>query len=315
MTIRSVRAVANTRTPAATRPLGAAIGALGGFWSRGRRVERACYVLGGVLLLSGLFHLGVFAVLGGPWQGPVSWRKPTTFGLSFGLTLITITWVSTFLPLRERARTGWLGVFAAACTLEVVLIGLQTWRRRPSHFDLETPFDAVVARLLAVGGGVLIVVIVALAIAALRRDTRQTASMRLALQAGFLSLLAALAVGGAMIARGMVQVAGGHQQEAYVVGGSLKPAHAVTMHGILVLPALAWVLSFVPWSEARRLRLTRWAVGGYALLAMVVVVAAIAGVDLARPPRLVLVLAGVGALALVVAGVVALVAGVRPRVP
>src|SRR3569833_2274587 len=83
------------------------------FWSRGRRVERVCYAIGAALLASGLFHLLVFAIDGGPWEGPVSWRKPTTFGLSFGLTLITIAWVTSFLTLGARARTALLSVFAA----------------------------------------------------------------------------------------------------------------------------------------------------------------------------------------------------------
>ena len=59
------------------------------------RVEQACYLIGAALIISGLFHLGVFAVRGGPWQGPVSWRKPATFGLSFGISLISVTWVAS----------------------------------------------------------------------------------------------------------------------------------------------------------------------------------------------------------------------------
>ena len=87
------------------RPPAAAMrAALRGIWSDGRRVERACYAVGGLLMLSGLVHLLVFAVDGGPWTGPVSWRKPVTFGLSFGLTLITIAWVSSSLDLGDRAR-------------------------------------------------------------------------------------------------------------------------------------------------------------------------------------------------------------------
>jgi hypothetical protein len=57
----------------------------------------------------------VFLVDGGPWEGPVSWRKPTTFGISFGLTLITIAWVSSYLVMRPRTRAWLLGVFAADC--------------------------------------------------------------------------------------------------------------------------------------------------------------------------------------------------------
>src|SRR5262249_7034831 len=121
------------------------------FWSRGRTVERLCYVIGAVLFAGGLFHLGVFAVDGGPWLGPVSWRKPVTFGVSFGLTLVTMAWVTSFLPLGERNRARLLGVFAAACVLETALVTLQAWRHVPSHFNNETPFDTAITRILAVG--------------------------------------------------------------------------------------------------------------------------------------------------------------------
>src|SRR3954468_23847697 len=97
-----------------------------------RTVERVCYAVGAVLLLAGLFHLGVYAVRGGPWEGPVSWRKPTTFGLSFGLTLITVTWVSSYLRMRARTRAVLLGVFAADCVVEVAGITGQAWRGTPS---------------------------------------------------------------------------------------------------------------------------------------------------------------------------------------
>jgi len=98
------------------------------FWRRGRAVERVGYLVGAVLLASGLIHFALLAISGGSWAGPLSLRKPTTFGLSFGLTLITVTWVTSFLKLRDRARNTILGVFTAACALETALVSLQTWR-------------------------------------------------------------------------------------------------------------------------------------------------------------------------------------------
>ena len=130
---------------------------------------KTCYRIGAVLLLSGLFHLSMLITSGDTWTGPLSWRKPATFGLSFGLTLITIVWVASYLPLSGRARRGWLGAFAVACAGEVALITVQAWRRVPSHFNMETPLDTAIARVLAAGGAVLIIVIAALTIAAFRR--------------------------------------------------------------------------------------------------------------------------------------------------
>jgi hypothetical protein len=234
-------------------------------WVRGRRPERFCYVLGALLMGAGVFHAAVFIIDGGPWYGPVSWRKPTTFGLSFGVTLIAVTWVATHLSIAERLRALLLGVFAADCVVEVGGITLQAWRHVPSHMNRKTPFNSAVSTVLAAGGGVLVVVLGTLAVASFRPNPQVPVSMRLALRAGFVSLMTGLVTGAAMIARGAVEVNAGHQQQAYHDIGFLKPVHAVSLHGILVLPGLAWLLSLGPWDEARRTRAVAIAAVGYGL--------------------------------------------------
>ncbi|MEU9453294.1 hypothetical protein [Streptomyces sp. NPDC048277] len=229
-----------------------------------RPVERLCHTTGVLLVLSGLAHLVVFAVDGGPWYGPVSWRKPVTFGLSFGLTLIAVTWVTSYLRIGERLRTVLLLVFAADCVVEVGGITLQAWRRVPSHLDMETPFDTAVSMSLAVGGGVLVVLLTVFAVASFRRRPAGPVGMALAVRSGFAILLVALASGAAMIARGVVLVRTGHQEAAYASTAPLKPLHGVSLHAVLVLPALAWLLSRTSWREQVRWRAVAAAVGCYA---------------------------------------------------
>jgi hypothetical protein len=216
-------------------------------------MRKACYAIGAALILSGLFHLVVFAIDGGPWEGPVSWRKAVTFGLSFGLTLISVTWVTSYLKVSPVL----LGIFAADCVAEVGLITMQAWRHVPSHFNMETPFNTAISMTLAVGGALLIIVLVTFAIAAFRGNPDLPPSMQLALRAGFATLLIGLAAGAAMIARGVTLVNTGHQQLAYELGGFLKPLHAVSLHGVLVLPLVAAV--------TKNLALVRLAVAAYAL--------------------------------------------------
>jgi hypothetical protein len=233
-----------------------------------RTIERACYLIGAVLIVSGLFHLGVFALRGGPWFGPVSWRKPTTFGLSFGLSLISITWVASYLRLGDRARAWLLGIFAVDCILEVAGITVQAWRQVPSHFNTETPLDTVIAMSLAIGGAVLIIVLGALAVVAWRGRIDAAPSMRLAIRAGFALLLAGLATGAAMIAKGEILIREGNRQAAYDTAGSLKWVHGVTLHAVLVLPAFAWLLSRLPRGERDQVRLVKIAIGVYAVAAL-----------------------------------------------
>ncbi|MEV6540781.1 hypothetical protein [Streptomyces sp. NPDC051665] len=233
--------------------------------TRVRPAERLCHATGALLIVSGLVHLVVFAVDGGPWYGPVSWRKPVTFGLSFGATLIAVTWVTSYLRVGARLRTVLLVVFAADCAVEVGGITLQAWRRVPSHLDMETPFDTAVSMTLAVGGGVLVVLLTVFAVASFRHRPTGPTGMALAVRSGFAILLVALASGAAMIARGVVLARTGHQEAAYHSTAPLKPLHGVSLHAVLVLPALAWLLSRTTWSEAVRRRTLTVAVGCYVI--------------------------------------------------
>ncbi|MGW5474987.1 hypothetical protein [Streptomyces sp. NPDC004008] len=260
--IRIPAATAPDRT-AGTAPAAVPIGRTGAVCRAARPVERLCLATGAALVLSGLVHLLVFAVDGGPWDGPVSWRKPFTFGLSFGLTLIAVTWVTSYLRIGARSRTVLLVVFAVDCVVEVAGITLQAWRHVPSHLNTTTPFDTAVAMMLAVGGGVLVVVLSVFAAAAFRQRPDGPAGMPLALRSGFAILMVGLLSGAVMIARGVVLSRTGHQQAAYHSTAPLKPLHGVSLHAVLVLPALTWLLSRTAWSGTAKRRVLRAAVGAY----------------------------------------------------
>jgi hypothetical protein len=96
-------------------------------------------------------------------------------------------------------------------------------------------------------------------------------SMALAIRTGLLLLLVAQGIGGWMIQHGVGPAGDGVREGLTTFGaaGVMKVPHAVGIHAIQVLPALAWLLSFAALPERRRLRLVRMAVLGYvALLAV-----------------------------------------------
>jgi hypothetical protein len=66
------------------------LASLFGYWERRAPAQTFLYAVGAGLVAVGLFHLGVFLVNGGAWKGPLSWRKPVTFGLSFGVTTLAV---------------------------------------------------------------------------------------------------------------------------------------------------------------------------------------------------------------------------------
>ena len=284
--------------------------ALRRIWVDGRRVERVAYVVGLVLFVSGLVHVGILLVTGGTWIGPVSLRKAATFGLSFGLTLPSVAWATSYLRLPARGLV--LGVFIATCVVETVLISMQAWRGVPSHFNFATPFDTAVSTTLALGGGVIVLVGVVCTLAAFAGAGGLAPSMALAVRTGLVVLLVAFATGAVMVARGVVEARGGQAQLAYDTAGSLKPLHAVAMHVVLVLPALAWLLAHTSWAEARRLRLVWVAVVADAVLTAVVGYEAFAGIPPLTPPLMLGALSAAALIVLATTGATALRAVLAP---
>jgi hypothetical protein len=239
-----------------------------------KAIERAAYWTGGLLILSGVIHLAILVASSGTWEGPLSLRKPATFGLSFGLTLVNVTLIASFVPLKNRSRALLLGLFTAACVLETFLVSLQTWRGVPSHFNVETPFDAAIAQTLALGGFTLVAIIVVLTVVVFRHGSAVPPPVNLAIRAGFVALVGAQVAGGVMIATGMRLVFGGDPSRAYAMGGWLKPVHAVLMHGILMLPLLAWLMTRSNWDERRQLRGVYTAIAVYTLVVTVTLITA-----------------------------------------
>ena len=229
--------------------------------------QRFAYGCAALLVLSGLFHLGVYVVDGGPWEGPVSWRKPVVFGLSFGIAVATISWFMTFL--RPHRAVGWLvlGLYSLAATGEVFLISMQRWRGVPSHFNESTPFNEMVFSYMGMLVTLIGVLTVAVAIWAwIHLDAPP--SLALAIRLGLVLMLVSQGVGMQMIAEG---------GNTFGAAGAMKLPHAVTLHAAQVLPALAIILLAAPGKELSRLRTVELGVSGYAAITGATLVQTYAG--------------------------------------
>jgi hypothetical protein len=237
-------------------------------WDDAAGYQRLAYLVGAALLVVGLVHAVIWAVVGGSAAGPLSWRKPTTFGISFGLTTATLAWVATYLPVRRG--TGWAAscLLCASTTLEVAWVAVQHARGVPSHFNTATTLDNSLFIMGGVAIAVTVLVIAAMTLAAFTRIT-SASPMALALRSGLVALLAAQAIGVWMIVHGLALVdAGGdlltESMSTYGAAGAMKVAHAVPMHAIQVFAILAWVLSLSGLTRRRQVSLVALAVAGYA---------------------------------------------------
>jgi hypothetical protein len=218
--------------------------------------QRFAYVCGALLVASGLFHAVVFLVDGGPWEGPVSWRKPIVFGLSFGITLMTLAWFMTFL--KPRTAVGWtvLGLFSVASLVEVFLVSMQKWRGVASHFNESTPFDGMVFSVM----GALVSLLVLLTVLITVRSffpMDAPPSLAWAIRIGLVLMLVSQSVGVQMI------TVGGN---TFGASGALKVPHAVTLHALQVLPALALLALVFQASEHLRMAVVAVAATGYSCL-------------------------------------------------
>ncbi len=240
------------------------------YWAQAEGYQRFLYRVGALLILSGLFHVVVFAVDGGSWAGPVSWRKPIVFGLSVGITAVSIAWFMTFLPLSRRAGWALAGTLAATGALEVFLIDMQRWRGVASHFNDDTAFDEFVFISMGILIGFVAAVIVVVTVRSLI-TLRAPPSLAWAIRLGLLLMVASQGLGGQIIDNGLdaVDVAGA---ATFGESGALKVPHAVTLHAAQVLPAVAWLLLFSHWSERRQTQIVLLVAAGYGgLVAMAMV--------------------------------------------
>jgi hypothetical protein len=237
---------------------------------------RAIDWTGWLLLASGLLHVVVWSVQGGAWEGPLAWRKPILFGVSAGVTALSIAWVLRRLP--PRFADGWLAVvFAAAMLGEVGLITMQTWRGVASHFNRTTPVDAAVLS----GIEWLILIVTGVILELTRRSWGKisaAADMRLAMRAGLIGLSFACLLGFWLVWHGEQQIARGLSPERFGAQGVMKFPHGVPIHALQLLPCWALLLRRCGWPE-----LTRWrSMVGASAAVLVMTVVSLAQTLLAR---------------------------------
>jgi hypothetical protein len=249
-------------------------------------------VAGLLLVASGLLHVGVWAVLGGPWEGPLAWRKPILFGISAGVTLLSLAWVAgVFRPSAWVWAAAWL--LAGTLVAEVALITLQTWRGVPSHFNHATPFDAAVADAMTALIAVAVLVLVAWAVGSLGR-LRAPADSALAARAGLLLLVLGAALGFVAQGIGEWRLARGLDPYHFGAAGVPKFPHGIPLHALQWLPLLAWLAARAGWTEGARVRAVAVSAMGQILLTVFAATQAFTGRSRADADAAGLALAGLG---------------------
>jgi hypothetical protein len=233
-------------------------------WCRDDR-GRPLAMAGVGLVASGLAHVAVWAALGGAWEGAVTWRKPILFGISGGLTCLSLGWAWAALP-RRRGDVPLAWATAAALVAEVSLIDLQRWRGVASHFNRATPLDAAlydVMTWLILG---VTLVIADLTLRFFLQRPRLPADLLLAARAGLGLLAVSCLLGIWTGAQGEIRRAAGLPPETLGAAGVLKFPHGAALHAVQWLPLLAWAARRAGVALEARTRLVAWSAAGSGLL-------------------------------------------------
>lgn len=224
------------------------------------REVRWLAIVGWVLVLSGLAHVVVWLVDGRPpLEGATGWRKPIVFGLSTGVTTLSLAALRVGAPQKLR----WSLTYLVTMVLELALIDLQAWRGVGSHFNISTLFDGAVFGLMGLTILVSMAAAVVLGVSAAR--AKQDADLELSTQLATAALVLGSLIGIAIAVHGsVVQQLGG--TPGYLGAGEWKPVHAIALHGLQLFPLVAWWLRRTVPLTSSRVRLLSQVAGAWGLL-------------------------------------------------
>src|SRR5688500_12169126 len=81
--------------------------------------------------------------------GAPAWLKPAKFAISFALYAFTLLWLLGFVRGHPWLVRTVAGLTALAVAIEITAIGVQAARGTTSHFNVATPFDALLWGMMA----------------------------------------------------------------------------------------------------------------------------------------------------------------------
>src|SRR6202167_2175537 len=202
--------------------------------------------------------------------GAPAWLKPAKFALSTMIAAWSFGFCIASTRIWPRFTRALDIALAAALAIEIALIDMLAARGTTSHFNVATPFDGVVFAVMGVSILCIWLAMLLLTIVLFRQPYASSAwgwSLRL----GMVLALIGTGSGGLMVvpnspqlaeahASGRLPIAGAHTVGAPDGGpglpvtgwsadhGDLRVAHFLGMHGLQILPLLAW------WMARRRSR-------------------------------------------------------------
>ena len=201
------------------------------------------HIVMGIICLFGL------AVDDRTLMGVNVWLKPLKFTISIAVFLMTVGYLITKYPYSRAKKNIIVQVTAWSLLLEMGIILFQASRGVRSHYNIETPFDAILFTLMGIFVGMNVIIILVFLIDTARLKLYTGKGMQWAIFLGWCMVFFGSWVGGQMIGQMAhnVGVADGGAGLPLVnwstLGGDLRIAHFFSLHAIQIIPLFAVVAS------------------------------------------------------------------------
>jgi hypothetical protein len=242
--------------------------------------------------------------------GAPAWLKPAKFALSTLIASWSFAYCIASISIWRRFVRVLDSLLAAGLFLEIALIDMQAARGTTSHFNISNHFDATVYAVMGISIACIWLSMLLLTIVLFRQPFAVSAwgwSLRL----GMVLAVFGTGSGGLMTMPSSRQLAQAHASGsmpivgAHTVGapdggrglpvtgwsvehGDLRIAHFIGMHGLQVLPLLAWWMSRRGLPQAMQRRLVFSLAASYLALFFLLLWQAFRGQPVVQPDRLTL---------------------------
>jgi hypothetical protein len=276
--------------------------------ARLRRAAPALTIVGFVMAADLFFCLVGLVVDHRVITGAPAWLKPAKFALSTMLASWSFAYCIASTTVWPRFARVLDFLLAAGLFLEIALIDMQAARGTTSHFNISNDFDATVYAVMGVSIACIWLSMLLLTIVLFRQPFAGSAwgwSLRL----GMVLALFGTGSGGLMTmpssqqlaeehATGRIPIVGAHTVGATDGGrglsvtgwsvehGDLRIAHFIGMHGLQVLPLLAWWIARRGLPEGTQRHLIFSFAGSYLALFFLLLWQAFRGQPIVRPDPL-----------------------------
>ena len=208
-----------------------------------------------ILYYTGLFHfilavivLGLSFIDDRTIMGLNAWVKPFKFSISIGIYAWTYGWLMFYLKRKRLVKFLSWGI-AVTMVIEIACLLIQAARGVRSHYNVSSAFDASIFSTMGTMIAFNTIILVIVFGLFLIEKPKINPSYLLGIRLGMITFLLASAIGGIMISnfQHAVGVADGGEGLPLLnwstKGGDLRIGHFLGMHGIQVIPFLAYLIS------------------------------------------------------------------------